>query len=216
VFRGSLISSGPEYPAKRRLFHPWHSYWIAISECHNFHGGAIGSCFAHTSFLSTLRRTGVTSGQFGSKCVIAADLQTRLKILLISRGPRSVGMEKRLWAIPKCRKPGGDSCDADLPVLIRANIRLVDHPLLNSSVYGRRLGGNLRQKHVKVRRRWLGIKLPQHQRDLTSMVGGMVHEVLHQARQTDLCRTKRKHLFQRFICHAICELGLLPLNPRPL
>ena len=79
-----------------------------------------------------------------------------------------------------------------------------------------RLAGRIRQKHMEVRGQWLGIKLPQHQRDLTSMVGGMVYQVLHQERQTDLCGPKRKYLFQGFVCHATYELSLFLLHIRPL
>src|SRR5271156_980265 len=35
------------------------------------------------------------------------------------------------------------------------------------------------------------------------MVSGMVRQMLHQVRQTDLCRTHRKHPSQGFVCHSI-------------
>jgi hypothetical protein len=63
---------------------------------------------------------------------------------------------------------------------------------MSTQIAGHGPAESLNQKHVKVRCQWLVIKLPQHERDLTSMVGGMVHKVLHQVDQTDLSRTKRE------------------------
>ena len=54
----------------------------------------------------------------------------------------------------------------------------------------------------------LGPKLPHHQSDLTTMVSGMVRQMLHQVRQAGLCCAKRKHFPQGFVRHAIHELGL--------
>ncbi len=67
----------------------------------------------------------------------------------------------------------------------------------------------------EVRGQRLGIKLSHHQCDLTPMVSGMVRQMLHQVRQTDLCRAKRKHFFQGFVCQAIHELGLFFFDFRP-
>jgi hypothetical protein len=76
--------------------------------------------------------------------------------------------------------------------------------------------GTFRQKQVKVRGSRLGAKLPHHQCDLTSMVRGMVGQMLHQVRQSHMCCTKRQHLFQGFACNVINELNLLLLDFRPL
>ena len=42
------------------------------------------------------------------------------------------------------------------------------------------------QKHMEIRGQRLSVELPHHQCDLTSMVGGMVRQMLHQVRETDL------------------------------
>jgi hypothetical protein len=52
------------------------------------------------------------------------------------------------------------------------------------------------QKHMEVRGQRLGVKLSHHQCDLTSMVSGMVRQMLHEVRQSDLCRAKGKHFFK--------------------
>jgi len=49
----------------------------------------------------------------------------------------------------------------------------------------------------------LGIKLAHHEGDLTSMVNGMVRQMLHQVRQAELRGAKRKHSFQGFAGQAI-------------
>jgi hypothetical protein len=49
------------------------------------------------------------------------------------------------------------------------------------------------QKHMEIRGQRLSVELPHHQCDLTSMVGGMVRQMLHQVRQSDLCFSKRQH-----------------------
>jgi hypothetical protein len=72
------------------------------------------------------------------------------------------------------------------------------------------------QKHMEVRGRGLGVKLPHHYCYLTSMVGGMVRQMLHQMRQLDLRSAKRKHFLQGLVCHTIHELGLFFLDLRPL
>ena len=72
------------------------------------------------------------------------------------------------------------------------------------------------QKHMEVRGHGLGVKLPHHQCDLTSMVSGMVCQMLHQVRQSDMRSAKREHFFQGFVCHAIHELDLFFLDFRPL
>src|ERR1700757_1700301 len=56
------------------------------------------------------------------------------------------------------------------------------------------------QKQGEVRGERLGGKLPHHQRDLTPVVSGMVRQMLHEVRQTDLCCAKRKHPSQGFVC----------------
>src|SRR5207249_10073943 len=40
------------------------------------------------------------------------------------------------------------------------------------------------QKHMEVRGKSLGAKLPHHQRDLTPVISGMVRQMLRQVRQT--------------------------------
>ena len=79
----------------------------------------------------------------------------------------------------------------------------------------RSLAAAFRQKHMEVRGQRLGVKLPHHQCDLTSMVSGMVGKMLHEVRQSDLCRAKGKHFFQGFVCHPIHELGLFFLDFHP-
>jgi hypothetical protein len=50
----------------------------------------------------------------------------------------------------------------------------------------RSLAAAFHQKDMEVRGQRLGAKLPHHQRDLTSMVSGMVRQMLHQVHQSDL------------------------------
>ena len=80
----------------------------------------------------------------------------------------------------------------------------------------RSLAAAFHQKHMEVRGQRFGVKLPHHQCDLTPMVSGMVGQMLHQVRQTDLCCAKRKHFLQGFVCQAIHELGLFFLDFHPL
>ena len=72
------------------------------------------------------------------------------------------------------------------------------------------------QKHMEVRGQRLSVKLPHHRCDLTSMVSGMVRQMLHEVRQSDLCCAKREHFFQGFVRHAIHEFDLFFLDFRPL
>ena len=65
---------------------------------------------------------------------------------------------------------------------------------------------------MEVRGQRSGVKLPHHQRDLTSMISGMVRQMLH---HFDLCCAKRKHCFPGFVCHPIHELDLFFLNFLP-
>src|ERR1700722_11389752 len=46
------------------------------------------------------------------------------------------------------------------------------------------LAAAFHQKHVKVRGQRVGVKLPHHGCDLTSMVSGMVRHMLHEVRQS--------------------------------
>jgi hypothetical protein len=78
------------------------------------------------------------------------------------------------------------------------------------------LAAAFNQKHMEVRGQRLGVKLPHHHCDLTSMVSGMIRQMLHEGCQSDLCRAKRKHCFQGFTCHPIHELGLFFLDFQPL
>jgi hypothetical protein len=48
------------------------------------------------------------------------------------------------------------------------------------------LAAAFHQKHMEIRGQRLNVELPHHQCDLTWMVGGMVRQVLHQVRQSDL------------------------------
>ncbi len=56
----------------------------------------------------------------------------------------------------------------------------------------RSLTAAFHQKHMEIRGRRLGAKLPHHQGDLTPVVSGMVRHMLHQVRQTGLCCPKRR------------------------
>jgi hypothetical protein len=80
----------------------------------------------------------------------------------------------------------------------------------------RSLAAAFDQKHMEVRGKRLGVKLAHHQRDLTSMVSGMVRQMLHEVGQTDLRCAKREHSFQGFVCQAIHELDQFLLNFSPL
>ncbi len=50
---------------------------------------------------------------------------------------------------------------------------------------------------MEIRGQRLSVELPHHQRDLTSMVGGMVRQMLHQVRQSDLCFCEKAAFFPR-------------------
>ena len=78
------------------------------------------------------------------------------------------------------------------------------------------LAGILHQKDVEVRRPRLGPELPHCQRELTSMVGGVIREVLHQVHQFDLCSSKWKPFLQVVVGHAIYKLDLFSLDLYPL
>ena len=71
------------------------------------------------------------------------------------------------------------------------------------------LAAAFHQKHVEVRGQRLGVKLPHHGCDLTSMVSGMVRHMLHEVRQPDLCGAKGEHSSQGFVRQPIHELDLL-------
>jgi hypothetical protein len=51
------------------------------------------------------------------------------------------------------------------------------------------------QKHMEVRSHRLGVKLPHHHCDLTSMVSGVVYYMLHEVGQSHLRRAKGKRFF---------------------
>jgi len=87
-----------------------------------------------------------------------------------------------------------------------------DEALLHRSGFAR----TFHQKHMEIRGHRLGTKLPHHQSDLASMVGGMVRHMLHQVRQADVCGAKWEHSFQEFICQAVHELVLFVLDLSPL
>jgi hypothetical protein len=72
------------------------------------------------------------------------------------------------------------------------------------------------EKYVKVRCQRLSAKLPHCQRDLTSMVGGVVNNVQHQVHQFDLRSAKGNRFRQAFMGHSIYELALLHLDFHPL
>jgi len=72
------------------------------------------------------------------------------------------------------------------------------------------------QKYVEVSGYWLSAKLPHHQCDLTTMVGGVIRQMLHELRQSDLSRAKWKELLKFFVCQPIQKLDLLFLDLRPL
>ena len=69
---------------------------------------------------------------------------------------------------------------------------------------------------MEIRRQRLGTKLPHHERHLTSVVAGVVDDVLHQVHQAQPRSTKGEHFRQALIVHAIYELGLLRLDFYPL
>jgi hypothetical protein len=76
--------------------------------------------------------------------------------------------------------------------------------------------GPFQQKQMEVRGHRLGIEQPQYQGDLTSVVGEMVSQVLHQVRQADLRGANGKLFLQEFVCHPIHEVCLVFLDLRPL
>jgi len=80
----------------------------------------------------------------------------------------------------------------------------------------RSLAAAFHKKHMEVRGQGFGVKLPHHQCDLTSMVSGMIRQMFHEVRQSDLCRAKGEHFFQGFVCHPTHELGLFFLDFDPL
>jgi hypothetical protein len=55
------------------------------------------------------------------------------------------------------------------------------------------------QKYVEIRCRRLSTKLTHRQRDLTSMIGGVVDDVLHQVHQGEPRSTKGEHFRQALI-----------------
>jgi len=60
------------------------------------------------------------------------------------------------------------------------------------------------------------MELAHHQRDLAAMIRGVVRQMLHQLRQTELCPANRKHSPQGFLCHGINEFRLFFLDFHPL
>jgi len=72
------------------------------------------------------------------------------------------------------------------------------------------------KKYVEIRRQRLSTKLPHRECHLTSMIGGVVDDVLHQVHQREPHSTKGEQLRQGFIVHPIYELGLLQLDFDPL
>ena len=81
---------------------------------------------------------------------------------------------------------------------------------------GRCCARAFQQKYVEIGGQRFGIELPHHHGDLTAMIRGVVDQMLHQVRQTELCCAKREHFSQRFLCHGTYELRLLSLDFRPL
>ena len=71
------------------------------------------------------------------------------------------------------------------------------------------------KKYVEIRRQRLSTKLPHRERHLTSMIGGVVDDVLHQVHQREPHSTKGEHFRQALIVHPIYELGLLQLDFDP-
>ena len=69
---------------------------------------------------------------------------------------------------------------------------------------------------MEIRCQRLGTKLPHCERHLTSMISGVVDDVLHQVHQAQPRSTKREHFRQALIVQAIYELGLLRLDFYPL
>jgi hypothetical protein len=72
------------------------------------------------------------------------------------------------------------------------------------------------QKYVEIRCQRLSAKLPHRQRDLTSMIRGVVDDVLHQVHQGQPRSTKGEHFRQALIGRPIYEFGLLQLDFYPL
>src|SRR6516225_3397232 len=58
---------------------------------------------------------------------------------------------------------------------------------------GRCCARAFQQKYVEIGGQKFGIELPHHHGDLTAMIRGVVDQMLHQVRQTELCCAKREH-----------------------
>jgi hypothetical protein len=71
-------------------------------------------------------------------------------------------------------------------------------------------------EHGEVGGKRLDGKLAHHERDLTTMVSGMVRQMLHEVCQTDLLCANRKLSVQGFCCYAIHEVDLISFDFRPL
>jgi len=72
------------------------------------------------------------------------------------------------------------------------------------------------KKYVKICCQRLSTKLPQGEHHLTSMIGGVIDDMLHQVHQPEPSSAKGKHFRQVLIVHPIYELGLLQLYLYPL
>ena len=72
------------------------------------------------------------------------------------------------------------------------------------------------KKYVEIRRQRLSTKLPHHERHLTSMVSGVIDDVLHQVHQREPRSTKGEHSRQTLVVQPIYEVGLLQLDFYPL
>jgi hypothetical protein len=75
----------------------------------------------------------------------------------------------------------------------------------------RRVAEIFYQKYMEICSQRLSTNLPHYHRELTSMVGGVVDDVLHQVHQFDPRSAKGKQFRQVFAGHAIYKLRLLPL-----
>ena len=60
------------------------------------------------------------------------------------------------------------------------------------------------------------MELAHHQGDLATMIRGVVRQMLHQVRQTELCRANGKHSPQSFLGQRMNEFRLFLLDFHPL
>ena len=72
------------------------------------------------------------------------------------------------------------------------------------------------KKYVEIGRQRLSTKLPHRERHLTSMISGVVDDVLHEVHQREPRSTKGEHFRQTLVVQPIYEVKLLRLDFYPL